>query len=38
MKYNYISDYKDNDNLYKSFNELTERTYDFNFEKLKTKR
>lgn len=33
MKYTYIIDYKDNDNLRKSFNELTERTYGFNFEK-----
>lgn len=32
MKYTYITDYKDNDNLRKSFNELTERTYGFNFE------
>lgn len=32
MKYTYIKGYKDNDNLRKSLNELTEKTFDFNFE------
>lgn len=33
MKYTYITDYKNNDKLRKSFNELTERTFCFNFVK-----
>lgn len=33
MKYTYITDYKDNDKLRKSLNELTEKTFGFNFEK-----
>lgn len=32
MKYTYITDYKDNDKLRKSFNELTQKTFEFNFE------
>ncbi|SHJ06293.1 Acetyltransferase (GNAT) domain-containing protein [Clostridium cavendishii DSM 21758] len=33
MKYIYIKNYKDNDKLRKSLNELTEKTFCFNFEK-----
>lgn len=33
MKYTYVTDYKDNDKLRKSLNELTEKTFGFNFEK-----
>jgi hypothetical protein len=32
MKYTYIKDYKDNDKMRKSLNELTEKTFGFNFE------
>ncbi|MBK1812753.1 GNAT family N-acetyltransferase [Clostridium sp. YIM B02505] len=32
MKYTYIKSYKDNDELRKSLNELTEKTFSFNFE------
>lgn len=32
MKYTYIKSYKDNDKMRKSLNELTEETFDFNFE------
>ncbi|GFP75557.1 GNAT family N-acetyltransferase [Clostridium fungisolvens] len=32
MKYTYIKSYKDNDKMRKSLNELTERTFGFNFE------
>lgn len=31
MKYTYVTNYKSNDNLRKSFNELTEKTFGFNF-------
>lgn len=31
MKYTYVTDYKNNDKLRKSFNELTEKTFCFNF-------
>lgn len=31
MQYKYITNYKNNDILRKSFNELTEKTYSFNF-------
>jgi predicted GNAT family N-acyltransferase len=31
LQYNYITNYKNNDILRKSFNELTEKTYSFNF-------
>lgn len=31
MKYTYVTDYKNNDELRKSFNELTEKTFCFNF-------
>lgn len=31
MKYTYVADYKNNDELRKSFNELTEKTFCFNF-------
>lgn len=33
MKYTYVTDYKDNDKLRKSLNELTEKTFGFSFEK-----
>lgn len=33
MKYTYVTDYKDSDKLRKSLNELTEKTFGFNFEK-----
>lgn len=33
MKYTYVADYKDNDKLRQSLNELTEKTFGFNFEK-----
>lgn len=32
MKYTYIKSYKDNDKMRKSLNELTEKTFGFNFE------
>lgn len=32
MKYTYMKDYKDNDKMRKSLNELTEKTFGFNFE------
>ena len=31
MKYTYVKDYKNNDKLRRSFNELTQKTFDFNF-------